>query len=67
MEVQSTHDQVLGGASGQSYMGCSFPADPAYAVAITREAVKVGDRLCREGVLGRFAVDFVVVRDAAGQ
>ena len=26
--------------------------------------MKVGERLAREGVLGRFAVDFVVVRDA---
>jgi hypothetical protein len=62
LEVLSTHDQVLGGPSGQSYLGCRFPADPAYAPAITREAVKVGERLAREGVLGRFAVDFVVVR-----
>ena len=31
LEVLSTHDQVLGGPSGQSYLGCRFPADPAYA------------------------------------
>jgi hypothetical protein len=67
VQLLSTHDQLLGGPSGQSYLGCRFPADPAYAVAITREAKKIGDRLAREGVLGRFAVDFVVVRDAAGQ
>jgi PGM1 C-terminal domain len=66
VQLLSTHDQLLGGPSGQSYLGCSFPADPAYAVAITREAKKIGDRLAREGVLGRFAVDFVVVRDATG-
>jgi pheganomycin biosynthesis PGM1-like protein len=66
LEVLSTHDQVLGGPSGQSYLGCRFPADPAYAAAITREAVKVGERLAREGVLGRFAVDFVVVRSGGG-
>lgn len=62
LEVLSTHDQVLGGPSGQSYLGCRFPADPAYARAITREAVKVGQELVGEGVLGRFAFDFVVVR-----
>ena len=28
-----------------------------------REARKVGQRLMREGVLGRFAIDFVAVRD----
>jgi hypothetical protein len=66
VEVLSTHDQVLGGPSGQAYLGCRFPADPAYAAAITREAVKVGERLAREGVLGRFAVDFVVVRNGEG-
>jgi hypothetical protein len=62
LEVLSTHDQVLGGPSGQSYLGCRFPADPAYARVITREAVKVGQELVKEGVLGRFAFDFVVVR-----
>ena len=59
----STHDQVLGGPSGQSYLGCRFPADPAYAAVITRAAVKVGQELVGEGVLGRFAFDFVVVRN----
>ena len=65
LEVLSTHDQVLGGPSGQSYLGCRFPADPAYAAMITREAVKVGQELVGEGVLGRFAFDFVVVRNGA--
>ena len=65
LEVLSTHDQVLGGPSGQSYLGCRFPADPGYATLITREAVKVGQELVGEGVLGRFAFDFVVVRRGA--
>ena len=66
VEALSTHDQVLGGPSGQAYLGCRFPADPAYAPAIMREALKVGRRLKREGVLGRFALDFVAVRDERG-
>jgi hypothetical protein len=66
VELLSTHDQVLGGPTGQRYMGCRFPADFGYAQAITREAAKVGRRLAEEGVLGRFAIDFVVVRDASG-
>jgi len=65
LEVLSTHDQLLGGPSGQAYVGCRFPADPAYAPAITGEAVKVGERLAEEGVIGRFAVDFVVVRSGS--
>ena len=62
VERLSTHDQVLGGVSGQTYLGCRFPADPAYAATIMREATKVGDRLAHEGVVGRFAIDFVTVR-----
>ena len=53
VELLSTHDQLLGGPSGQSYLGCVFPADTGYAALITREAAKIGRRL---------ALDFVVVR-----
>jgi hypothetical protein len=67
VELLSTHDQVLGGPSGQSYLGCRFPADPAYAPAIMREAAKVGRRLAKEGVIGRFALDFVTVRSGGGE
>jgi hypothetical protein len=66
VELLSTHDQLLGGPSGQSYLGCRFPADRAYAPAIMREAAKVGRRLKGEGVLGRFALDFVAVRNEPG-
>ena len=66
VEILSTHDQLLGGPTGQTYLGCRFPADFGYARAITKEAAKIGARLAQEGVLGRFAVDFVVVRDRAG-
>jgi hypothetical protein len=63
----STHDQLLGGPSGQSYLGCMFPADTAYAGLISQEAEKVGRRLAKEGVIGRFALDFVVVRSENGK
>jgi hypothetical protein len=66
VELLSTHDQVLGGPSGQSFVGCRFPADSGYAAAITDDAARIGALLAREGVLGRFAVDFVVVRQAGG-
>src|SRR5215469_11487678 len=62
VELLSTHDQLLGGPTGQSYLGCIFPADPTYARAITRDAAKVGDLLRDAGVIGRFALDFVVTR-----
>jgi len=66
VEVLSTHDQLLGGPSGMSFLGSVFPADPGYAAAITTEAVKIAKRLAREGVVGRFALDFVAVRGADG-
>jgi hypothetical protein len=66
LELLSTHDQLLGGPSGQSYLGCSFPADFEYAKKISADAQRIGERLAREGVLGRFAIDFVVVRSADG-
>ena len=62
VDIMSTHDQVLGGAHGQTYFGCHFPADPGYASQIASEALKVGRRLAREGVIGRAAVDFAAVR-----
>ena len=66
VDIMSTHDQVLGGAHGHTYFGCHFPADPGYASQIAVEALKVGRRLAREGVIGRAAVDFAAVqRDGA--
>ena len=67
VEILSTHDQMLGGPSGQSYLGAIFPADPAYSRLITREAAKIGDRFVREGIVGRFALDFLTVRNASGE
>lgn len=66
VEVLSTHDQMLGGPTGQAYLGSRFPADPRYGRMITSEAHKVAQKLAELGVLGRFAVDFVVVQDERG-
>lgn len=66
IEVISTHDQVLGGPGGQVFLGCSFPADPAYRLAIQDEGRKAAAVLARYGVLGRFAIDFISVRDKDG-
>ena len=62
VDIMSTHDQILGGIHAQTYFGCHFPADPEYAALIAAEALKVGRRLAREGVIGRAAVDFATVR-----
>jgi hypothetical protein len=62
VQLLSTHDQLLGGASGQTYLGCVFPASAEYARTITQHAETIGKQLAEQGALGRFAVDFVVVR-----
>ncbi len=62
----STHDQVLGGHSGQVFVGCEFPARDDYRVAISEQAHQAGVVLRERGVLGRFAVDFVSVKGTAG-
>jgi hypothetical protein len=62
--VLATHEQVLGGEGGQVYLGCRFPADPAYAPELARHAAAIGAELASEGAMGRFAVDFVAAADA---
>jgi hypothetical protein len=64
VELLSTHDQILGGDSGQVFMGSRFPADADYAALISRHALPIGRLLAESGVIGRFAVDFVVARSA---
>jgi hypothetical protein len=66
VEQLSTHDQLLGGASGQIFLGSVFPASDAYARRIADEAHKVGELLAERGVIGRFAVDFLTARTAGG-
>ncbi|MBC7830176.1 MAG: carboxylate-amine ligase [Chitinophagaceae bacterium] len=62
-EVLSTHDQELGGEGGQVYIGAQFPASDEYAVEIGHMGKKVSDALLEKGVLGRFAIDFISVKE----
>jgi hypothetical protein len=66
LECISTHDQVLGGRTGQKFLGSTFPADPAYRLEIQEAGRRVGEQLLARGALGRFAVDFVSVPRADG-
>jgi hypothetical protein len=61
VQVVSTHDQILGGPSGQIFLGCSFPADPEYRSEILDAGERVARELSNQGVLGRFSVDFISV------
>jgi hypothetical protein len=66
IEVISTHDQVLGGRSGQVFLGCRFPADPAYRLSIQAAGLRAAEALRDQGVLGRFGVDFLSVLEPGG-
>jgi hypothetical protein len=66
VEVLATHDQVLGGPQGQTYIGCRFPADPEYAADLARPGLAIAEELAARGVIGRFAVDFVATRTTDG-
>jgi hypothetical protein len=66
LEVISTHDQILGGPSGQVFQACTFPAEGSYAREVTALALRVGEVLKARGVLGRFGVDFVSVPGESG-
>ena len=65
--VCTTHEQVLGGPSGQVYVGCRFPAHRAYAGQLGSYGLAVGKALAARGALGRLSVDFVASRDDAGR
>ncbi|MEZ6186905.1 MAG: peptide ligase PGM1-related protein [Planctomycetota bacterium] len=66
VQVISTHDQVLGGRSGQVFMGATFPAAPNVRLELQRLGRQIGDRLVAAGVIGRFGVDFVTVAQPSG-
>ena len=62
VEVLSSHEQVLGGASGQTYLGCNFPAAERYRAELMRHGQAVGEELAAQGALERYAVDFIARR-----
>ncbi len=66
VRIDSTHDQLLGGDDGQTYMGAVFPADEAYAPALAEAGKKVALALSKKGALGRFAIDFISVKQDDG-
>jgi PGM1 C-terminal domain len=61
-EIISTHDQELGGDTGQVYLGAHFPASKEYAVELGKMGLQVAEELKKKGVIGRFAVDFISVK-----
>jgi hypothetical protein len=63
--LASTHEQILGGPANQVFLGCLFPADDAYRVAIQELGLRIGKALAEKGVIGRLSVDFLAWRNTA--
>jgi hypothetical protein len=62
VRVAATHEQILGGVSNQTYFGCRFPADKAYAPSIGLAAQRIAAILGSRGVTGHISIDFVCVK-----
>ncbi|MEO8853410.1 MAG: peptide ligase PGM1-related protein [Ginsengibacter sp.] len=63
IKIISTHDQFLGGESNQVFLGAYFPADKEYAVSIAESGKIIAEKLKTLGVLGRFSVDFISIKE----
>ena len=63
VDIISTHDQVLNGDEGQVFVGAYFPADEQYRTTIAHMTRCIADVLKQEGVIGRFGVDFISVKE----
>ncbi len=63
VNVISTHDQVLAGESGQVFMGAHFPCDESYRAEIGALGKTIASSLKKKGVLGRFSIDFISVKE----
>jgi hypothetical protein len=58
----STHDQILGGPHGQTYLGCRFPARDDYRQEMSGMAGRIAAVLAQKGVVSRFGIDFLAHR-----
>ena len=63
--IFATHDQVLGGPSGQVYLGCSFPASEAYRMEIQEAGQKIGEVLRQKCILNLMSIDFISVKSGS--
>ncbi len=52
-QVISTHDQELGGESGQVYVGAQFPASKEYAIELGVLGKKVAESLSQKRSTGK--------------
>ena len=66
VKLVSTHDQQLGGDSGQIFLGAHFPCDESYRKEIGELGKKISQVLKEKGILGRFSIDFISVKEETG-
>ncbi len=66
IDIISTHDQVLQGEDGQVFIGAHFPANESYRSEIAAMSRSIAEVLKDEGVLGRFGIDFISVKEETG-
>ncbi len=65
ISIISTHDQVLGGEGEQIFLGATFPASHEYSKHIANLSRQVSQELMKAGVLGRFSIDFLSVKNGS--
>jgi len=63
IDIISTHDQILAGEDQQVFTGATFPANPDYAADIAHLSTKIAKELVEYGVLGRFSIDFLSIKE----
>jgi len=66
IDIISTHDQVLSGEDDQVFVGAHFPANQEYRSEISALSKAIAVILKNEGVLGRFSIDFISVKQPDG-
>ncbi|MEO7263659.1 MAG: peptide ligase PGM1-related protein [Ferruginibacter sp.] len=63
IDIISTHDQLMGGRDDQVFSGGTFPAAAEYSVEIGILTRQIAASLKDKGVLGRFGIDFLSVKE----
>jgi hypothetical protein len=63
IDIISTHDQLLSGEDAQVFVGAHFPAADCYSKTISDLGKIISMQLKKEGVLGRFSIDFISVKE----
>lgn len=58
--ILSTHEQIL---NGQVFEGCRNPSAHAYRSKLVQYTMKIGHALMNRGVVGHFAIDYLVTID----